>query len=468
VLEAITISNFKSLRQVSLEFPRLTLLFGPNSSGKSSVIQMLLAIKQTLESRNLFVPLVLSGRYTQLGSFESVVFGKDTSREILVKVKVRTPRLTALYRTRVAGIERFMVTKQAEGDLNLNAVTFGFTLEYVKSTRRIRIGSSMIADARGLDLFALKFGLRKRAITRLFGRDVDIPIVGREIRIGKARFILALSKFLPTIYSERFREPRDADAAALFRIQRVLSRLPYTLESDFTNKMLYLGPLRDYPKRYYFVTGELPRDVGLKGENVVDLLYYDSRGRKKAGRIINALTRWLEQFGLAKNVRINALPEGLYSLTVDDPQTAFEINVADTGFGVSQVLPVIVECLAAPDDSTLLIEQPEIHVHPRVQAELADLFIEVSKGKTVIVESHSEHLLLRLQRRIAERVISPDEVAIYYFDPSPNGTNIRRLLLDEDGSLKEWPPGFFEEDYQESLERQRAVLRKKEPVDTSQ
>jgi len=237
-----------------------------------------------------------------------------------------------------------------------------------------------------------------------------------------------------------------------------------SLESEFSRNMLYLGPLREYPKRYYLATGEVPRDIGLKGENVVELLYYDSKLRKRKARrvMINDLKRWLETFGLAREVRIDALHEGLYSLILEDPSTGFPVNVSDTGFGVSQILPVVVECLSSPRNCTIMIEQPEIHVHPKVQAELGDLFIEASKDRRIIVETHSEHLLLRVQRRIAEKLLSPNEVAIYFFEPSHEGTQIRRLAMDESGSIKEWPAGFFEEDYQESLARYKATLGREE------
>ena len=162
---------------------------------------------------------------------------------------------------------------------------------------------------------------------------------------------------------------------------------------------------------------------------MVELLYYDSKLRKpkKSRRLIDLLKPWLDRFGLAEDVRIEPLQEGLSSLTLKSPHTKFDINVSDSGFGISQVIPVIVECLYAPSDSTILIEQPEIHVHPKVQADLADLFIETSKTHTVIVETHSEHILLRIQRRIAEGTFSARDITIYYFEPSPDGTKVKSI-----------------------------------------
>src|SRR2546428_7682732 len=93
MLQGLKVSNFKALRDVDVSFPRLTLLLGPNSSGKSSVFQIILAVKQTLESRNPLVPLVLNGRYVQLGSFENLVYGHDLAQRISIQVRFPTPRL---------------------------------------------------------------------------------------------------------------------------------------------------------------------------------------------------------------------------------------------------------------------------------------------------------------------------------------------------------------------------------------
>ena len=115
------------------------------------------------------------------------------------------------------------------------------------------------------------------------------------------------------------------------------------------------------------------------------------------------------------------------------------------GIGVSQVLPVLVLCYYVPEGSTIILEQPELHLHPSVQAGLADVFIDVIKNRNVqiLLESHSEHLLRRLQRRIAEEVFLPDDVALYFCELHEGESKLTPLNLDLFGEIDNWPDDFF-------------------------
>ncbi len=115
------------------------------------------------------------------------------------------------------------------------------------------------------------------------------------------------------------------------------------------------------------------------------------------------------------------------------------------GFGISQVLPVLTLCYHVPEGSTIILEQPEIHLHPAVQSGLADVFIDVIKnrGVQIILESHSEHLLHRLQRRIAEEQLTPDDVALYFTKIEDGESKLDELDVDPYGNIRNWPQNFF-------------------------
>ena len=175
--------------------------------------------------------------------------------------------------------------------------------------------------------------------------------------------------------------------------------------------------------------------------------------------------------GLIHSFTVSPVAEGLREYRVRVKVTAFssEVSIPDVGFGVSQVLPVIVQSFYAPADSSVIIEQPELHLHPAVQQNLADLFIGAAKSRETgrdrnvqfIIESHSEHFLRRLQRRVAEGIISNEDVAVYFCDGGGAGSRITPLQVDLYGNILNWPEGFFGDQITDIAEMQKAGIQRR-------
>ena len=231
---------------------------------------------------------------------------------------------------------------------------------------------------------------------------------------------------------------------------------------NMLNSIVYLGPLRSSPERLYPITRRARSETGVRGEFTPEVLYSNRE-------FVESANYWFNRFAVPYTLAVDVI--GTFEVTGEfasislvDKRTNTKVTLPDAGFGINQLLPVIVEgvlpaTIWSPLDrmhAIVCVEQPEIHLHPRLQAEIADLMIDTSRGvrgKQWIVETHSELLMRRLQRRVAEGIIEPADISVLYVDPGGfDGSEIHSIKLDEDGNfIDDWPDGFFEEGFNELM-----------------
>jgi predicted ATPase len=222
--------------------------------------------------------------------------------------------------------------------------------------------------------------------------------------------------------------------------------------------------------------------VGQKGELAISaILAASARGRKlnrgpkqRLARFDEFIAQWLKDLGVIESFAVKPVAAGRkeYEVVVKTHAAATEVKITDVGFGVSQVLPALVQAFYCPPNSTVWMEQPEIHLHPQVQAELADVFISAIQAREegrerhvqLIVESHSEHFLNRLQRRVAEGTVSPDDVAVYFCRRGGAATELEPLRLNMFGEIENWPENFFGDEMADIAARTLAAMQRKKEL----
>ncbi len=262
----------------------------------------------------------------------------------------------------------------------------------------------------------------------------------------------------------------------------VLDGIMY-LDYFFANGVKYLGPLRDEPKALYpLAPGIDPSDVGLRGEYtaaVLDLhkgkrIRYiptssfkspDVKPTTSTRTLEAAVTDWLLYLGVAESVTTVDKGKLGHELKVVPPGMSQAHDLTHVGVGVSQVLPIMVMCLLADPDTTMVFEQPELHLHPKVQTLLGDFFLSMAiLGKQCILETHSEYLINRLRFRAAADV--KNELAkamrMYFVEKLGDASNFRPVVVNEFGAITDWPDGFFDQSQDEAERILRAATRKRQ------
>jgi predicted ATPase len=210
----------------------------------------------------------------------------------------------------------------------------------------------------------------------------------------------------------------------------------------------------------------MPDEVGTRGEFAPEIVYRWRKNRKR----IREVQRWLRHFGFTEELDFKTVGSGGFSLTLIREGTPVASTFVDTGFGMSQVLPLVVQGLVADQGEWLIIEQPEVHLNPRLQAALADLFANVvGRGVNLVIESHSEHLLLRLRRLVAEQKIDEDRVGLYFVEQDSGVSSIREVPLRNGGFIDptKWPRGFFEDSLHESMALAQAQANSRKRLERS-
>lgn len=449
MIQRLRAQNFKSWRDTgNLRLAPLTGLFGTNSSGKTSILQLLLMLKQTVESPDRQMVLNTGGDEkfpVDLGTFHDLIHGHTPGALLDMS------------------LDWDMTSPLLIGDPTAPSLPY-------ESADRLSYSSAIRAQAGRpvVERFAYsvagcEFGMKRRGAARV-----------------KNEYDLISENFPAKRYPGRpWPLPAPVkcygfpdETTAYYQNLGFLPLVVLALE-EMLRGIAYLGPLRDYPRRSYGWSGDAPSDVGRRGQLSVsallaararDLKVSFGRGRRRQ-TVDERIAYWLGKMGMIDSYDLRLVAEDRrdYEVRVRRTGSSPWVSITDVGFGVSQILPVLVLCYYVPEGSTIILEQPEIHLHPSVQADLADVLIEAVNRRNlqIIVESHSEHLLRRLQRRIAEEVLPAEKTALYFCRMEESASAIEELHVDEFGYIANWPDDFFGNEMGELVAMTQAAMHRR-------
>jgi len=450
MLSNLSLENFKSWKRIpKMRLAPITGMFGPNSSGKTSIIQLLLMLKQTVESPDRAQVLNFGDERSlvSLGAFRDIVYQHATPATLRWSLSWNLPKS--------------LEVKDPEED---DSVLFsGNKMEF--SGQVSHDGTGRVTVTKIEYCFAGRHFLMSRKSGKEEAYELTAePKGGFSFHRGRGRPWDLPAPVKCYGFPDRVK--------ASYQNAEFLADFQLAFEELFS-RSYYLGPLREYPRREYTWTGTQPADMGQRGEKVVEALLASrergikiSRGKgRRKSTLEEIVAEWLRTLRLIHSFRVEPIKEGgnVYQVRVRKTESAPTVLITDVGFGVSQILPVLTLCYYVPEGSTLLLEQPEIHLHPSVQAGLADVFIDAVKQRKIqiIIESHSEHLLRRLQRGIAEEKIKSSDTALYFCTIEGGTSRLTALDVDPRGNIRNWPDGFFGDEYGDIAAMQRANMRRK-------
>lgn len=449
----ITVNNFKAITSpFTIDLKGINIIAGQNSGGKSSLIHSLLFLKQNIENANDNDHLKFNEPYLSLGKFSDIASsnindGKiDFTFEINLKPNQNTKNNKQTHRKDSQNITCHIKLCNSRQ----NYKVYRQYIDFVKISLN-KLEELYIKRTRGNNYVV--------TYTPEFKKHILMPLYRQRSKEFPTSFKTKINAGNLSLNSLTLEH--NGDYFRSFLIERMSREI-----RDAFKKVYYIGPLRESPRNYYFFEDYISSQVGIRGEFTPQHLASNSgkectyfkvmddgsiSNTETHGTLFEATKYWVcEHFKLGKNLTFNNDKSGvLHQITLESNVSTHKSSINNVGFGVSQILPIIVQCMSMDKGGIIILEQPEIHLHPTAQAKLFDFINAINKSsKSVIVETHSDHLVTRLRRRVAESTNNLAEQIKLTFvesDDISSKSLYKTLLIDELGNFNSWPKGFFDQ-----------------------
>ncbi|MBE6043449.1 AAA family ATPase [Clostridium thermopalmarium] len=440
MVRSIEFMNFKAFKDSGkVDLKKINILVGPNSGGKSSFIKGILLLKNTMESKYKETAIDMN---KEIGDYTSLVYNHDYNNKIGFKIEFNKDSLKKSLNTEYILFKMaYEIRNKAKEDVkdildelikksesySLNEISF-----FLNKNEKERIV---------VDKFKVKYEGDKELEIYWNGQDYCVNINDIIIKIPN---LIVPDRFCFKINEEHLTEATIDELKNIAIVYVTFEIIKIKLK-EFTENIIYISSFRNKPERVEYITKLSCFDtVGSRGENMIStLMSAENNTREK-------INFWLKEFDLAESIEVKSFGNGTYSLFIKDKSTGITNNLLDVGVGTSQLLPIIVESINSKDNSTIIIEEPEVHIHPGAQSKLGDLFVECCKegNKQFIIETHSIFLVTQIEILVAQGKIDAKDVGVYYFRYGENGAIVKDMKLSSNGQFEEsWPTGFFDVNY---------------------
>lgn len=453
MIKELRIQRFKGWQDTGhIEMAPLTVFFGTNSSGKSSIGHLLLALKQTVDNPDTKTVVFPGDNNSplQFGSLMNLIYQRDINNRIEFEYCWDLPKSINI------------TDAKSQTKYQGNRICFSASIGLnAQKTSEVDFFEYELQNNNCMEIAVRMGKSTPKASYTMEARNYKlVKTTGRQWEIGSP---MRFYGFPDTAVAYH----QNADFVQTLNLQH----------AQLFKSLYYLGPLRNPPSRQYNWSGSEPDSVGYTGEKTIDAILsaqerlINMRKGNKRKPFKEVIAFQLEKMGLIDKFLVEPIAEGRqsYEVKVCTKGSDDMVDLPDVGFGISQVLPVLVQLFYAPANSIILMEQPEIHLHPRAQAVLADVMIDAimssENGKErniqLIIETHSEHFLRRLQRRIAENVLPNDYFSAYFANINAKPTRLDALQIDLFGNITNWPEDFFGDEMGDIAAQSLAAIKKR-------
>ncbi|MEH2298219.1 MAG: DUF3696 domain-containing protein [Nostoc sp.] len=443
MITQIELKNFKVFKErTSFLLGQITLLTGINGCGKSTLLQSLLLMRQSIEHNDSASQVVLNGSCVNLGSFTDI---KNSSIS-------RNESIKFIYHYE----DQHILNPNQEDNLKLHGYAEYDFEENFEDDMVAQISNITFSDKTVIDINKIQSDYEFEGVYKKI-KDSNILNINRfdfyEGNRGKLPGLLPerkgscrLLNLLP--FSGGGYDSKTPEKHSLTLDVYSLHQSLYFIKIHYISADR-LGPQESYPKA---TLNKFP-NVGAKGEFTVNLLYKKREDLineklclgQDAKTLYTQTEEWLNEIFNGAKVEIPSSDSHILELLFNTRNSKDRFKPANVGFGYHCVLPIVVSGLIAKEGEVLIVENPEAHLHPRAQSRLAQFLARVSScGVQVFIESHSDHILNALRIAILDKIITPEDLSILYFQQNPEQPVVQ-ISVQPDGGIEEWPEGFFDQ-----------------------